>query len=209
MSTDPFPASDFDAWAAGYDADTAAASGFPFAAYPQVLAAVVTFAKPRPDHTILDLGCGTGNLTRFFADRRCQVWGTDFSSAMLAIACRKLPQVTFLQTDIRAPWPGDLPACFDHIVSAFAFHHFDQPEKLRILTGLAVNHLSPGGSITIADIAFSASADQDTVRLALADDWEQEYYWIADQDLPVIHRAGLQADFTPVTPYAGVFHIHS
>ncbi len=109
MATDLFPASDFDDWAPTYDQDTAANRGFPFEKYSQVLRTVLRTAQPQAGQTVLDLGAGTGNLTALFVTAGCRVWGTDYSSEMLALARQKLPKVIFVQADIRDPWPRELP----------------------------------------------------------------------------------------------------
>ncbi|HWR66318.1 MAG TPA: class I SAM-dependent methyltransferase [Bellilinea sp.] len=207
MSADLFPASDFDAWAPTYDQDTAANSGFPFERYSQVLQTVLRTAQPYARQMVLDLGAGTGNLTALFVAAGCRVWGTDYSSEMLVLARQKLPQVTFVQTDIRDPRPGELPEKFDTIVSGYAFHHFITAEKVRLIHDLAVNHLTPGGRIVIADIAFASLVDQEAERQAQGKEWNEEYYWVADVELPALRAVGLQATFESVSQYAGVFQI--
>lgn len=207
MDDDLFPASDFDAWAETYDQDVVTYSGFPFEGYQQVLETVFRTAQTRPSMTVLDLGAGTGNLTALFAAAGCQVWGTDFSAEMVARARIKLPQVPFVQADIRAPWPKELPPIFDRIVSGYAFHHFTQAQKVELIADLAQRHLAAGGRIVIADLAFATPQDQAAVRLALGDEWEDEYYWVASEDIAALEKAGLSATFEVVSQYAGVFSI--
>jgi len=207
MSADLFPASDFDAWAPTYDQDTASNSGFPFERYSKVLQTVLRNAHPQAGQTVLDLGAGTGNLTALFVAAGCQVWGTDYSSEMLVLARQKLPQITFVKADVRDPWPTELPEKFECIVSGYTFHHFTTAEKVRLISDLAANHLVPGGRIIIADIAFASLADQEAERQLQGDEWNEEYYWVAEIELPALQAAGLQATFEPVSPYAGVFTI--
>lgn len=207
MSNDLFPASDFDAWAPTYDQDTAANKGFPFEHYSQVLQTVLHFAKPQAGQMVLDLGAGTGNLTALFVAAGCRVWGTDYSSEMLALARQKLPQVTFVKADLRDPWPAELPENFEIIASGYAFHHFDTAEKVRLIHNLVGNHLAPGGRIIIADIAFPTLVNQEAERQAQGNEWNEEYYWVADVELPALRAAGLQAEFETVSPFAGVFTI--
>ena len=208
MSVDQFPASDFDSWASTYDQDTASNSGFPFERYSQVLQTVLRTAQPQAGQMVLDLGAGTGNLTALFVAAGCRVWGMDYSSEMLALARKKLPQVTYVMADIRDLWPAELPEKFDCIVSGYAFHHFITAEKVRLIRDLAANHLSPGGRIVIADIAFTNLADQEAERLSQGNEWNEEYYWVAEVELPALRAAGLQAEFELVSPYAGVFRIY-
>ncbi|MHB0923925.1 MAG: class I SAM-dependent methyltransferase [Bellilinea sp.] len=207
MDDDLFPASDFDAWAETYDQDVITYSGFPFEGYRQMLETVFRTAQTRPNMRVLDLGAGTGNLTALFSAAGCQVWGTDFSAEMVARARIKLPQVPFIQADIRAPWPKELPLIFDRIVSGYAFHHFSQAQKVELITDLAHRHLTSGGRIIIADLTFATRQVRAAARLALGDEWEEEYYWITSEDIPAFEKAGLHATFEAVSQYAGVFCI--
>jgi putative AdoMet-dependent methyltransferase len=126
---------------------------------------------------------------------------------MLALARKKLPQVVFVQADIRDPWPAELPQTFDCIVSGYVFHHFVTSDKVRFIRDLAVHHLDPGGRIVIADIAFASLTDQEAERQRQGNEWNEEYYWVADIELPALRAVGLQATFEPVSPFAGVFQI--
>lgn len=202
-----FPASEFDAWAPSYDRDTAANRGFPFEGYRQVLETVFRISRVEPGMCVLDLGAGTGNLTAMFVEAGCQVWGTDYSAEMIARARLKLPRVPFIQADLLAPWPEELPQTFDRIVSGYVFHHFPQQKKVALLSGMARRHLLPGGRIVIADIAFPGLADQARIQAALGDEWEQEFFWIAAEDITALEKAGLKASFEPVSNCAGVFCI--
>src|SRR5574340_741926 len=154
MDENLFPPSEFDEWAASYDQDVAVNRGFPFEGYRQVLETVLRAAQAEPGMRVLDIGAGTGNLTAMFAAAGCQIWGTDYSAEMVAQARAKLPQVPFIQADLLAPWPSELPQRFDRIVSGYVFHHFTQQKKVELLSDLVRQHLTPGGRIIIADIAF-------------------------------------------------------
>jgi len=205
MDDDLFPASDFDAWAETYDQDVNTYSGFPFEGYQQVLETVFRTAQARPRMRVLDLGAGTGNLTALFAAAGCQTWGTDFSAEMVARARIKLPQVPFIQADIRAPWPQQLPLIFDRIVSGYAFHHFTQAQKVDLISELVNQHLASGGRIVIADLAFATPQKRGEAQSSLGDEWNEEYYWVASEDIGALEKAGLRAAFEAVSQYAGVF----
>ncbi len=49
--------------------------------------------------TLLDLGCGTGSIARYFS-KQYQITGIDKSEKMLSIACRKVKGARFLKQDI-------------------------------------------------------------------------------------------------------------
>lgn len=204
VEVDLFPASDFNGWASTYDQDVLDEAHFPFTGYQQALDTVIRSAEPQPGMWVLDIGTGTGNLAALFAAWGCRLWGTDFSPAMLAAAQRKLPQAQFVLADVRQGWPAELPPVFDRIVSAYTFHHFELAEKVSLLVGLAA-HLASQGRMVIADVAFDDKASLANVRQAVGDEWEDEFYWLADEALSALQQAGLRARFTPVSTCAGVF----
>jgi trans-aconitate methyltransferase len=60
---------------------------------------IVSLLAPQPGEHILDLGCGTGHLTRQIADAGASVVGIDASSAMIETAQRSNPEVEFMVAD--------------------------------------------------------------------------------------------------------------
>jgi SAM-dependent methyltransferase len=106
-----------------------------------------------PGLRVLELGCGTGQITDWLAGRvrPGRVVGADFSPAMLAAARRRGVDAEFRLLDICAGEPAagefDLVLCFN------AFPHFrDQPLALRRITRC----LKPAGGLTILHLAGSA-----------------------------------------------------
>jgi putative AdoMet-dependent methyltransferase len=207
MTSDPFPASDFDAWAEAYDEDVASASIFPFAGYADVLQTVLERAGARPGMSVLDLGTGTGNLALLFQQHGCELWCTDFSPLMLGKAQAKLPGAHFTVHDLRAAWPAELDRRFDGIVSAYVFHHFELDEKVRLCRQLVEDHLESQGKLVIADISFPDRAAMAAFARSVGDAWEQEYYWLADESLQALTSAGLNAAYEQVSACAGVYTI--
>ncbi|KAF0106511.1 MAG: smtA6 [Anaerolineaceae bacterium] len=201
---DIFPASDFDDWAETYDRSVADWQAFPFTGYDDLLKTVLRLAEPRPGLSVLDLGTGTGNLALPFARAGCDLWCTDFSEPMLAKARQKLPAAHFVLHDLRLPLHAGFQRPFDRIVSAYVFHHFELDEKIRVLRGL-FPHLAPGGRIIIGDIAFQDAAAMEKVKLAAGGEWEDEFYWLADEALAALREAGIQAEYSQVSSCAGVF----
>lgn len=89
----------------------------------------IVFPRLREGARVLDLCCGTGDLSVTLAARGCQVTGIDGSEEMLGYAREKVPGAEFLLADARA---FDLPAIFDAALSTFdSLNHILTLEELE------------------------------------------------------------------------------
>jgi putative AdoMet-dependent methyltransferase len=200
-------AESFDEVASSYDRLVFGCVGFPYEGYDSVLDQVVSEAAVEEGMAVLDLGCGTGNLARRFADSGCLVWGLDFSRSMLTEARAKLPGATLIHADMLGDWPA-IDREFDRVVSSYAFHHFDLLNKVTLLQRLADELLTGGGVIVIADIAFATTAELDEARSRFREVWDgSEYYWAADTAIEAITRSGFRCRYKQVSSCGGVFTI--
>ena len=103
-------------------------------------AALLEWLSPQPGEAILDLGCGTGDLSVRIAQAGAEVWGVDADPAMLAQARAKFPDLRFLQADAMAL--PDFGRTFDAVFSNAVLHWI--PDLGRLAEGLA-RVLRPGG----------------------------------------------------------------
>ncbi len=106
-----------------------------------------------PGQNLLELGCGTGQITAWLAATIApgRVVGADFSPAMLAQARRRNLDAEFLLLDICTDQPP--PAAFDVVLCFNSFPHFrDQPTALRHLAC----SLKPAGNLVVLHLVGSA-----------------------------------------------------
>jgi SAM-dependent methyltransferase len=97
----------------------------------------------RPPGRLLDVGCGTGELARVFADRGWSVAGIE-PSATAAAHARALGVEAVEGTLADAPWPvGE----FDAITFNHSLEHIDDPAAA---VADAARLLRPGGLLAIA-----------------------------------------------------------
>lgn len=61
----------------------------------------MAYLNPRSGETILDLGCGTGDLTKEISLLGATVIGVDSSAEMIATARSKFPELDFHHMDAR------------------------------------------------------------------------------------------------------------
>lgn len=127
---------------------------------------VVQLLAPQKNETILDLGCGTGDLTYEIAQSGAKVVGMDLSSSMIDKARIKYPEMTFFVENAEDFTMGE---SFDAVFSNAALHWMKNPEKV---IQCVWNVLNPGGRF-VAE--FGGKGNVETIIKAMEDVLSQEY----------------------------------
>ena len=93
---------------------------------------------------LLDMGCGTGNLTVRLADMGFQVIGLDASEEMLTIASGKSDKVRWMRRDMTKV---RLSGQADAIISTLdSINHLSSAEEISECFKRAADNLKPGGA---------------------------------------------------------------
>jgi SAM-dependent methyltransferase len=96
---------------------------------------------------ICDIGCGPGHVARFLAELGADVLGVDISPAMVEVARRLNPGLTFEQGDmLRLQFPEGK---FAGIATFYSLIHIDRSRVPRALREL-LRVLAPGGRLLAA-----------------------------------------------------------
>jgi ubiquinone/menaquinone biosynthesis C-methylase UbiE len=100
---------------------------------------IVNLLNPQKDETILDLGCGTGDLTKKISDSAKTVVGLDNSLEMIHAAQEKYSEITFVNFDGK---DFQLDYDFDAVFSNAVLHWIPEADKV---VGNINKHLKIGG----------------------------------------------------------------
>lgn len=90
---------------------------------------------------VLDAGCGTGMLAVEAARRGAEVVAVDLSPTLIELACERMPEDLRdgqLQYHVGDMWDPDF-GDFDHVVAMDSLIHYDLPDAIRMISGLAGN----------------------------------------------------------------------
>ncbi|MDH6213152.1 class I SAM-dependent methyltransferase [Streptomyces pseudovenezuelae] len=97
--------------------------------------------------SLLDVACGTGAHLETFAGLFAHTEGLELSSAMLARAAVRLPELPLHQGDMRA---FDVGRAFDAVVCLFtAIGYLPTLPDLRAAVATMARHLNPGGVLVV------------------------------------------------------------
>lgn len=123
------------------------------------------------DGLVLEVGCGSGLLTRHLVDAGHRVVATDASDAMLGLARSYVPGAEEIR---RVTLPDDPLPEADAVVSVgHALSYLDDRDQLdRALVALA-GALRPGGvlALDLCDLAWGAARRDQPPKVWRTDDW--------------------------------------
>lgn len=160
---------------------------------------------PKPGERILDVGCGTGQLTAQIAHSAAQAVGLDSSESMLAEARRNYPELTFVLGDAAGFVFSER---FDAVFSNAALHWVKDAEGAVSSIARA---LRPGGRF-VAELGgkgniASVQAALRTVLGPTADAQSPWYYPSVGEYAPILERHGFEVRYASLfdrpTPLEG------
>jgi len=158
---------------------------------------ILGWLDPRPGERILDLGCGTGDLTARLVDSGAQVVGLDSDAAMAEAFRARLPTVPLVVHDAQQPWPVGAPMDrpFDAVFSNAALHWM--PDAQAVAASMA-HVLVPGGRLAVElggvgnVAAVQGAAEQAAADLGVAPPRWNRYYPTPAGYAGVLEAAGFE-----------------
>lgn len=160
--------------------------------YDEMLDEVLSRAiLPDNDCNVLELGCGTGNLTERFLRKypRANFICLDTSSQMLQLAAAKLEsfpnRVEFLESNFSEMPEGP----FHAVISSLALHHIPSDNDKKIQYAQIYKSLYIGGCFWNADITLCGSDQDSLVDEANWVEWLKMNDFSQDQITTIIERS--------------------
>ena len=195
----------FDLWADGYDKTvdlSEEAEEYPFAGYKEVLGGVFNAVRQGEGKKVLDIGFGTGVLTKKLYDDGYEISGIDFSEKMLETAKAKMPEARLIKHDFSLGLPQELDGeSFDFVICTYAFHHLTNPQKIGFIKELQ-RRLTQKGKLLIGDIAFERLAELEECKKKAGEDWDgEEIYAVAEE----LRNEFPKLKFEKISFCAGIF----
>ena len=182
--------------------------------YPAfVVDVVVEACRIGPGSHVLEIGCGTGQLTGALLKRHISVWAVELGAALAAHARRNLAAYDGFQVTVGDFESVDLPqGPIDAVLSATAFHWVDPTTR----AAKAARALKPGGMLSALYphhvLGNDAAFFRDTQVLYLKWGLSRDPDWTppaADAILPAYQDIDACPDLEAVTrrriPYTSVY----
>jgi putative AdoMet-dependent methyltransferase len=156
---------------------------------------------------LLELGCGTGNLTSRL--RAGVITAVDISTEMMALAAAKIgagQEVRFVRSDALEFVHSLSPGSLDVVASTYALHHLTDAEKPIVLARLA-QALRPGGRLVVADLMFADAGARARIisdfvhsgRRGVAASIEEEFYWDVATTNGWLAELGFVVEWAPIS----------
>ncbi|WP_047864440.1 class I SAM-dependent methyltransferase [Rubrobacter aplysinae] len=137
---------------------------------------VVDLLDPRLGERVLDLGCGTGDLSAELSSRGAEVLGVDLSPEMVSRSAEKYPALRFEAGDARSL--GLRPESFDAVFSNATLHWIKEASKAiravrRVLRpgGRFVAELGGRGNVRTIERAIEEALAERVISSADRNPW--------------------------------------
>jgi ubiquinone/menaquinone biosynthesis C-methylase UbiE len=127
----------------------------------KVVERVIAEAAPTSGMTVVDIGCGSGQLTLRVAPMVERVLGVDISQAMIDLLMKNATTqgITNVEGIAMAMEHLEIPeSSVDLVISNYVLHHLrDRDKAAAVVT--ATKWLKPGGRLVIGDMMFGRGTD--------------------------------------------------
>lgn len=146
----------------------------------------------KPNASILDVGCGAGEKSKFLIKKRFKVIGIDFSEEMIKLAKKQVPTGIFFVKDIKQPLKFKI--LFDGIFAQAVLLHISKKEVINVLKNITGSLKSNGYFYVAVKELQPGNKDEEIIK---ENDYGYKYerffsYFTLDELKSFITKIGLQ-----------------
>lgn len=139
--------------------------------YPEMLTALINAIPDNKENPkVLDLGCGTGNITQKLLKRfpQAEVTCLDLSENMIKIAKNKLSQYKSIEYIIGDFTETEITEKYDAIISSLALHHIPNNKEKQEMYQAIYKALNKNGVFYNADVILGNSTYNEELNNKIA-----------------------------------------
>ncbi len=167
----------FNDWADKYNEDVTKSNlegTYPFSGYDEIQALIEAYCKDK-SLKILEMGVGTGEMTKKLYNQNHVVTGVDFSREMIQIAKKIMPNAEFIESDFFSSLSLIKPN-YDIIIFSYSIHHLRYDDQLLLLKKLD-KFLHKNGLIIIGDVMTSTKLEMQQLKKQYSPIWDDEEFY--------------------------------
>lgn len=154
---------------------------------------------------MLDIGFGTGTLTKKLYENGCTIYGQDFSEKMVEIAQNKMPYAKLYHGDFSKGLVKELTENkYDAMIATYSLHHLTDTQKVQLINHELIPLLNDNGILYIGDIAFETRNELEKCKDKYKTHWDyDEIYWVYHE----IKDKVINSSFERISECAGMIKI--
>jgi len=197
----------FDDWASTYHhfiQRSEEEKSYPFYGYGQIQKCVFEHANRVDKSDILEMGIGTGMMTKELYSLNHTITGVDFSKNMLKEAKKIMPDNAYIESEFLASLDLLEGQLFDTIIFSYSIHHLPVNEQVYLLNTLS-KHLNKHGRIVIGDVMTKTKEGMYMLSKKYQTIWdEEEYYPTYEEYKESLLNEVYKVEYLEITECSGV-----
>lgn len=197
----------YDLWADGYGASVNLLNDkdeYPVAGYAALLNEMYSMVRQSSAKKILDIGFGTGIITRKLYEDGYEIWGIDAAEQMVEAGKEQMPNAKLYTADYSLGLPlGLLQEKYDMSISAYAFHRLDHYEQEHLICEM-LRQLVPGGQLILGGLGFKNMEELKALRAQNRDVWRYNGMYLLYDELEQVFP---NVRWTKISKCAGIVTI--
>lgn len=169
----------FDKWAETFNKDVQISDikgEYPFCGYKETIHLIVDYIHDNKLITVVEMGVGTGVLSKQLYDKGHFIIGVDFSERMIDHAFEIMPDAKFINTNFQNVIHYLEDETIDCFIFSYAIHHLSPYNQYRLLRDLS-RFMKKGAKIIIGDVMRKTPHELKQLEKKYQPIWDTEEYY--------------------------------